>query len=439
MKKTNASLFLFVLIFGYAACLASLIQFWVLPFLVPLLHAGEGLLLGNDSVLIHQAALIKSQTLETLSLIPGKPIESLLTFLYRYFPPHPYLLIPLQAFFHAGGALLLFSFFFQMSSSFLISFFAIVPFTFFPSSLMNYTQLLKESLDSLGVFLFLFAWFSFLNKKEKDKTDFMRLLFASLVGQWICSYTRPYLSPAFLGFTLLGAGVATVSFFEGKAFSSFLSLFAVIVIGQGTLSFLSPKFTDPSRTQVPQTFTPLSEPSQESPRPEKLSWSWKRSEWLPLRLDQTFEMLARSRVGYVFEAGQASSSVDGDHLFYSAGDFVVYLPRALQIAFFAPFPSQWISKGSHPTSQIFRLASGFETCLFYLFLLFVPLTLYRKSSPGLWFVFSFCVSLMLLQSFTLVNIGTLVRHRLPYQMLMMGAGILGALTYLSGRQIKPIR
>jgi hypothetical protein len=103
----------------------------------------------------------------------------------------------------------------------------------------------------------------------------------------------------------------------------------------------------------------------------------------------------------------------------------VFLPRALQIALFAPFPSSWLSD-----FQFIRLVAMAEMVIAYPCLAGVVVLLARRRQTGILLAIYFCVSFMIVYGFVSANLGTLYRLRYVFLMIMMALGLLGWFEYL---------
>jgi hypothetical protein len=110
----------------------------------------------------------------------------------------------------------------------------------------------------------------------------------------------------------------------------------------------------------------------------------------------------------------AGSNVDSEVELQNFGDLVMYLPRAVEIGFLAPFPNMWFTRGVE-VGRTGRLIVGAEMLGIYLLLVLVGATIFVERKRMLvWFLFIVaalgCVSL----AYVVVNIGALYRLRYPY-------------------------
>ena len=123
------------------------------------------------------------------------------------------------------------------------------------------------------------------------------------------------------------------------------------------------------------------------------------------------------RAGFRSYISQASN-IDRDVQFRNPGDIVRYIPRALAIGFFAPFPKMWFQSGSYGRAG--RVLSGAETLAMYFLYLVVGVSLWQERRNLLmWFVFLIAATGMLALGLVVVNAGALYRIRYVFWMLMI--------------------
>jgi 4-amino-4-deoxy-L-arabinose transferase-like glycosyltransferase len=132
------------------------------------------------------------------------------------------------------------------------------------------------------------------------------------------------------------------------------------------------------------------------------------------------KQIAARRAGFRFYTSQASN-IDRDVQFYTFGDIVRFVPRALVIGFFAPFPKMWFQAGSFGHAG--RLLSGAETLAMYFMYLLVGLSLWQdRRNLRMWFVFLIAATGMLALGLVVVNAGALYRIRYVFWMLLIVIG-----------------
>lgn len=83
------------------------------------------------------------------------------------------------------------------------------------------------------------------------------------------------------------------------------------------------------------------------------------------------------RLGMILEGG--GSIIYPKCVFLSLGDFLLFVPKAVLIAFFAPFPAQWAGAGTHGSG--FRFLAGAEMFALYLLYPYAAIGLLKLMSP----------------------------------------------------------
>jgi hypothetical protein len=132
---------------------------------------------------------------------------------------------------------------------------------------------------------------------------------------------------------------------------------------------------------------------------------------------RVIKQIADRRAGFRFYKTHASD-IDSEVRFYSTGDIVRFIPRALVIGFFAPFPNMWLQTGSFGIAG--RLLSGLEMLVMYALYLAVGFCLWReRRNMKMWFLFLVAAIGMLALGLVVVNAGALFRIRYVFWMLLI--------------------
>ena len=433
--------------FVYAAATALLLQLVVLPFLLPRLHAGNGLLAGYDWVGFHAIAAelaekIHAQGWFVWELRPGLQAPSgIAAALYVLTVPHPWVLVPLNAAIHATTGVVLVRIMQSFVPDLRHALACVLPFMLFPSAMTWYAQIHKDGYYYAGIFLSLYGWI-LLARLETWKGRAGRPLLGLLwifVGCLLIWVVRPYGVKLMQGigviFTLM---LVPLFVFRGlrrqlPALRAVLSVLIVLALPVA-LGVYKDRGAHGEVTVV--SYDVLRQAKIErgpvDPFAEKAAVfaervDWQRTDWLPASLDDIFFTLAVVRAGYA--GSKAASNVDADVMFHSAVDFIPYLPRALQIGFAAPFPAQWLGQGSNEASTVMRRISAPEMIVVYCALLFLPyaLWLWRRRIET-WLTFSFCTILLLIYTYITPNIGSLYRTRYGFLMMLVALGIAGGMS-----------
>jgi hypothetical protein len=110
--------------------------------------------------------------------------------------------------------------------------------------------------------------------------------------------------------------------------------------------------------------------------------------------------------------------------FHSIKDFLLYLPRAAEIAFLSPFPTDWFKPGSLPANTVMRRVSGFEMVGVYIALALLPYAVWRwRARPDLWIILIFCSGMLLIFGLVVANVGTLYRFRYGFLMTIVAVDL----------------
>lgn len=164
---------------------------------------------------------------------------------------------------------------------------------------------------------------------------------------------------------------------------------------------------------------------------------WKRLSWLPLSIDNQARKLALSRMGFRLSSPEAMTNIDSNVGFGSVKDILIYLPRAVQIVFLAPFPGQWLGDASCTANSLMRKISILEMLVIYFALIFLPYAIwYWRKRIEIWVISIFCIYTMLIYGLAVCNIGTLYRMRYAYITTLVALGIAGFITLLEKIKIK---
>ena len=195
-----------------------------------------------------------------------------------------------------------------------------------------------------------------------------------------------------------------------------------------------PKFEDQG---VTMRSAALEEAGSLNGRQQRNSKDWMRTPALPSVVDGQLRDLAGLRRRFVRSWDDYGSGIDIDRTFGNAVELVTYAPRALQIGLFSPFPSLWFSSSDRPTGRGMRIASAFEMLLAYLFLLGLPIFLWRnRMQPAVWMLSFVCISMLVVYATIIPNVGALYRFRYPYFMPLVCMGLLGWIGLLRSRSLR---
>src|SRR6185295_10412878 len=151
--------------------------------------------------------------------------------------------------------------------------------------------------------------------------------------------------------------------------------------------------------------TPLAIPTAGQPAAREGVWA------------TAIKQISTRRAGFRFYHARASD-IDPEVQFSNTGAMVRYIPRALVIGFFAPFPKMWIEEGSFGRAT--RIVSGLETLAMYFVYLAVALCVWReRRNQKMWLLFLVAIIGMLALGLVVVNAGALFRLRYAFWILLI--------------------
>lgn len=137
------------------------------------------------------------------------------------------------------------------------------------------------------------------------------------------------------------------------------------------------------------------------------------------------QQIGLMRQRFVTAYTSAGSNLDTDVQINGFGDAVRYLPRAVAIGLFAPFPRMWFTRGTK-VGLTGRLVTGVEMLGFYLIFALACLCVFRERRNLLvWFLFGSSVFASVVLAYVVVNAGALYRMRYPYCILIILLAVAG--------------
>jgi hypothetical protein len=487
----SVSIFLFAFFFATVAGLLT--QFVVLPYLLPSIHAGHGLLMGGDWIGFHADAAeladkISQQGWAAYELRPrGQAPIGISAIVYLVTGIHePWVLVPLHALLFAAIVVGFFNIFRRFSGSRNAAAAALL-LVFLPSSLMLYAQIHKDSWAIAGtvwIFAALIAYATIERIAPKQHAVLIMVTGGATALVWL---VRAYLLQLLLAGLLVGIVfliawtvltcrrrifIRELSRFSGVAACLLIISVCASDIPTRTVAIINPNLAaviEPPDVvganrpvlhvpMVPFAFDRLLNDTQKRlleahdldalvgtlDGRQRFVWdTWQRRvddvitaltprqekiDALPPFIARRVEMIINLRRGAVQSGMAAGSAIDNSAKLRDMGEIIRYLPRAFQIALFAPFPNLWFSPGLSPGAGVMRTAAGFEMALSYtLYLGFVPLLWLSSAGnrKGIIFVVLIVTPILVLLAITIPNVGTLYRMRYGYFFLLTGFGLVG--------------
>lgn len=425
LTATRRIFLLGVIFFVYSLGVSAAIQTYIVPNIFPQFDLGDGLIVP-DSTGFDQAARIKAHEIRergwgAWELRPQTHSPAgVASAFYALWTPKPYSLLPFNALVHAlSGCLVLWL---------LLNFFSWKPalfgsalFVINPAAMEWVAQIHRDGVFILGNLMVLASIAQLLDGlKSANIRTMARGLLAGLAGTLLVWVARPYWIQVLIVIVLLCLLLIGISRWatrtpgNGKNLPSlsFLSFVICLLLFQGWTE----KTESPGREGDVRTGTHA---SQTYIRP--MMTPWIKTQGIPDAVEKKLLQISVMRYGVVTTGG--NSIVDGDVTFNSAGDFVTYFPRALQLGMLSPLPELWRGEGSTPATTMARKIMGGATLVFYfcLFGLLAGIVLHRKN-PILWIALTFSLVGILVFTYVYPNVGTLLRLRYGFYMFLIAFG-----------------
>lgn len=415
----------------YSLVAGLVIQTTVVPKLFAETASVEGLIIP-DSIGFHQIAVAKANEINEKGwayweLRPsGHSPAGIASVIYALSVEKPFSILPFNALVHALTGCVVLGIllsFFPTGAAILGS----VAFVLNPTAMEWVAQIHKDGLFVLGNLLLLLCLVN-ISAPGRPTTIARRGVYflLGLAGIFISWVARPHWAPVSFLFSLLIAlnWIYSLVSRHGAIHSNgrkafVLFCFLGLLLAQNYAANYQP--VDWLSENVRWNAISSSGAASNSENINKLE-VWYRSEFLPERLDQKFLSLARARLGATTTGG--ATLIDGESEFNSANDVLSYVPRALQIGLFSPFPDLWVGDGSTPVMTLARKVTGLFTLMGYLgigsFLLALVGLRNRAEFRALAIM---CLSSLVLLVIVMPNIGTLIRMRFGFYAMCVAFGV----------------
>jgi len=208
----------------------------------------------------------------------------------------------------------------------------------FPSIILHFTQLLRDPLYILFFLMWLNAWIAFF-QLEKNKSLYKSVILVLLISPFLFWVRERFwvLAQVMSLSWLLYALILTT--FKRKGFQWFACvLFMTLVINSNSIYKIALKVMNQEISEV-------------------------RDPELKDKPFTYFYKIASLRNDFI-KSYQNASSLDHEVHFESDQDVIQYIPRALQISFFMPFPDMWFSN-TGKTGKLGKILSAYEMVLIW--------------------------------------------------------------------------
>ncbi len=424
VRFPSFSLF-WLLSFSFATFMSLMLQKALLP-LFPEMHAGHGLLI-NDAIFFHKMAVEIAQKIHVLGwsewrIYPhgASANVGLISALYAVLGPDPGWFIPLNAAAHATGALLIYRIGARLVDGDIGKVGGLLSgifFLIFPSALQWYGQNHKDAFAIVGSLLLLEVWLALQDQRFRiEFRGVLKVLIIALLGAILLGLFRPY-------YVLVIAIAFTVSFLITSLWGSSLRQIAVRLMFIILLGILGLAFARVGQAVgVYGENSTLNVGAYSTSTNKSEQFKWKVSEEVPVILDRALQRASELRAHFVSYGRSvgAGSEIDGNRLPNSAWEALSYLPRAVTVGFFAPFPYSWGERVTLP-----RLIGAIETACWYLIFMGSVITILRHNNRKLLAGIVFCAVLVTVLAYIHPNVGTLYRQRYGFWHFFMLVGCIG--------------
>lgn len=426
---------------GFAAFIYTLsvtwfIQLIVLGYIVPDWSDGNGLVPGQDVERFHLVALaqadaITQQGWSAWELRPnGWGISGVMSAWYAITIPEPWALAPVQSLAYAICVMIIFHLVARLTTSSRLGVLATLPVVFLPTAAFLYAQPHRDLYVMLGLIVATYGWWLLIEGQVARGVQAIRMLLMGI----LC---------VMLGFTITWAvrdfaaeifqGIAALMVLVALCFAVIRARYAPRLMLKGAMSVLATVlllgamqvFDAGNHFSSELTSTPEAVPASDV-RAEGQD-SWQRTYWLPSAIDDPFRRLAGAREHFIRGYSHGRTAIDTDVQYRHVSDILAHTPRAMQVALFSPFPSQWLPHpDAEPVRNVYRLIGGAEMALLYFiipFLLYAGWCWWRR--PSFWALLMPALAWVMVYAYTVPVVGALVRYRFPGYIVLVALAAAG--------------
>lgn len=433
-----------------------LLQLVVLPYVIPSAHWGHGLILAQDSVGFHIAAVEKAETIRSQGWSAWRPTEAsysiaLASMMYALTRPEPWVILPVNGILFGVGLVAvrrLLAVIFDSRATGLI---ALTPFFIFPSFVPIWGQMHRDLNTGVGFSLVLLG-LVLSTRKGAGYPRTLTCAVISLTGMGLVWSSRSY------ALTLAAAG--TVAFvalglLARRCERSRLFTVGVVVVlaATSTLVNWSQRFT-PAESATDTTAVAALEQSPAArpgdggwtlrlPRLRRVDLSLPRgNNCLPAPSGSIFDGLLHGlcyvREGFIVDSMRfrAGSGYDYDVRLRTAEDFVAYAPRAVELALLEPAPNRWMRETT-PIGSLGRYLIPFEMLVAYSAFLLAAVFAYRRLWRfDVWAPVAFCITYILFYVYATSQLGTLYRMRAFAFAILVSTALAAVVARLRERRVR---
>jgi hypothetical protein len=293
-----------------------------------------------------------------------------------------------------------------------------------PSFLLYTTQPLRDPLFIVAALLFLLINTRWLTKTYSLPAT-LAVVAAGAVTECALWISRSDTWELMIGFTVITIALLSVRLLRerkliwGNITGALLMLALSLMIPRVAVQFYGPAYGWAKSYGV--AFVNYDDAQLDGERPNTTSLSSESREggaYLPARI-------AALRERFITLYAGAGSNIDTEVRFTGAAGVIGYLPRAMTIGLFAPFPPMWFAEGVQ-TGRPGRLIGGLETFVLYIIELMALVGLYhRRRELAAWLLFAFSITGVTALGLVVTNVGALYRLRFVFVILLIILGCEG--------------
>jgi len=337
--------------------------------------------------------------------------------------------------------------------------FAMVAVGLWPSFIIHTTQLLRDPLFIVGMLTIIFIMGKLISAEVNFQTGFVNILLCGfalmLVGsigvkRWPLALAVVFLGVVFLFlqmlrkrklwiwnslsgimllvFSLSGFPTQSVSLSKIQIEAFFMTSEKLQTVLQDNTDYSAGSTSnsvpsdevDNDKASSVEVDDQNNAPNINYPVDSEITW------WDPWaqKIDAIASQIGTLRYGFVISYPNASSNIDAGYEIHNAKDLLRYLPRALAIGLFAPFPGMWFEVGMTGAST--RVLSAVETFVIYIIEIVAVIGIWKnRQRLEIWYILAIILVSSIGLGLVVINTGTLFRMRYSFWMLVIILGVGG--------------
>jgi len=274
-----------------------------------------------------------------------------------------------------------------------------------PSFVLHTTQLLKDPLFNLGMLALIFVMMHFLKGKSSWREAFLNGTVGALIAGMLWK-ARSDLGALLVATILLGTLMLVVRQFQlRRVLVSNIAGMALLITLTAAAIVLLPIYRNADNPRVKEAESKAVGKTA-VPKPVVRWWQ------VPAKIGIV-------RQAFAVKYPDAKSNIDTDVKLGTNADLVRYLPRAMEIGLFAPFPDMWLERGGN-VGQSGRMLGGLETLFMYAVECLAVVGLWKgRRQLSVWLLASIAAMGTIALGLAVVNVGTLYRLRYPFLILLI--------------------